>query len=79
MVILCNSVSIHPRLRFLWIWCPHELIFRLIVTISANSSLGVGCCVLWFRYLVRCEKFIMAFACSLWSIFRDVENILAIC
>ena len=43
--ILSNNNEVQSWLGMFINWCSHELISGLIVVISANSSLGEGCCL----------------------------------
>ena len=43
--ILSNNSEVQSWLGMFINWCSQELISGLIVVISANSNLGVGCCL----------------------------------
>ena len=43
--ILSNNSEVQSWLGMFINWCTQELISGLIVVISANSNLGVGCCL----------------------------------
>ena len=43
--IFSNNNEVQLWLGMFINWCLHELISGLIVVISANSSLGEGCCL----------------------------------
>ena len=61
VAILSNSVIVQSGLGMFINWCSQECISGLIVGINENSNLGVGCCLFWLKYLVKCGKFLVAF------------------
>ena len=60
--IFSSSVVVQTKLGSLFSWCSHAFMPRLIVVISINSILGMGCCLIWFRCCAKCGKLLVAFA-----------------
>ena len=58
--ILSRSVVVRSKLGFLINWCSHAIMLRLIVVISANNILGLGCSLIWSKCCARCGKFLVA-------------------
>ena len=52
--------------------------FKLIVVISANNILGLGCSIIWSKCCARCGKFLVELIWLGWFIFNIGENVLAI-